>query len=392
MRYYIQLVENLLIKLLENYRLVTKDQRGNFISADKVMSDIDIPKAIYKRPPIHREQFDSLWVFPIYRELDDDWILFLQDEQYKVREKYENEAAPIVKFILSQYPQYSNFKNDTDITLQEFSQNKRARPEEQQSWYHGTSSLRLPAIFKMGLLPQNLEDRLYRGIGASDRGVYLARDADIAQMHAENAMQHFGGAPVVLKINLKGLEDKFRNDGDVERTVLGSKRISSTKDERRIKTNPGQASYLQIGTIAFAGRIPPNRISIEWQGKETNKKAITQNKSEHFDFINQLSRLAGQLNERSIYDFCIIVGARPAGWSGRKPNFQYKQNELAQLVHSVYNSKGKNRSIGASKYKSWINGMFIRSRNRWKRSIGVQANIRDLIASERQRLFNQELA
>lgn len=82
------------------------------------------------------------------------------------------------------------------------------KKQEQKYAYHGTTSLRVPSILKHGLQPDH-PDKVYSGDDDGDDpdaslqtmgGVYMTRRESIALNHARNAVDRFGGDPVVVKI------------------------------------------------------------------------------------------------------------------------------------------------------------------------------------------------
>lgn len=347
--------------LCENFRLLTRDNRGNWLSqgVDEIMADSDAPKTILKVA-------STLTVHPnVYPEINDGFYIevFGYNDQGRIRETFHGEAVPVLRFILSRWPQYGTVVDDeTGISFADIAKQGRPRLANQREWYHGTASLHVPEIMRLGLRPRDTSERNYAGLGGSETGmVYLAADRDAATMHAENAARKFGGAPTVLQIDLTGLEDRIVDDHDVRVVALGKKHAErGDRTTQRVKANPGESSYLTLGTIAFKGRIPPNRIKVVWQGKE--KVGRKQKYSVQYQFVNQLGALAKQLTDRhDLHELFRIVGVRPSHYYGR--TFEYADNYYDapdKTMHSVYRARSQPK-----RFEQWLNGMRLRA-GRWR--------------------------
>lgn len=381
-RYWLHLVES--TSLFENYRFISRSRHGD-ISADELMQDVHNSKALYKLGTANRYNAEQILVMQA-EEDDPRCILWLSyGNEARVHEKYESEAGPIIKYLINKWPAYAKFiDEDTGLALAELT-TRRVTPAAVKLWYHGTSSVKLPTIERFGLQPQDVSQRQYRGMGGSKEGlVYLTSDINTAAFHAENSVKHFGGAPVILKIDISGLENQIRTDHDVKHTALGRDdwTSGSATDYRRIKRTPGQGSFLTIQTIAFAGRIPANRISIRFRGKETKRPPRIETKNEQYTFVNALGDAAQKLPDANKDAFFKIIGAGNSGSTGRTLTYPPKYYESTkQLVNSVHSGKSQ-----PARYASWIRGMYARSR-RWRGHYdpGYSA-IGAIIAAEYERL------
>jgi hypothetical protein len=377
--------------LTESFSFVSRDNHGNPASAASLMADTYLAKVIVKWGTDHRYGGEQIGVFEYEHDIPNGFSIILDNQEARIYETYSGEAGPVIKAILAQWPDYAEFTTDDGSTLAEKAKEKRARPDEQEFWYHGTTSEHVPTILKLGLRPQDVENRQYRGVGGSKEGmVYLTSDEDTARFHAANSVKHFGGAPTVLKIDIKGLESQIRTDHDVNYTTLDPRGFDSSAslDLRRIKKTAGQGSYLTIQTIAFSGRIPPTRISIYWQGKAVKAAPKVEKKIDHLAFINALGRAGQKLSQGEKYEFFKIIGLQPSGWTGRQVRFDDMYYEdVSKTLNSVYHSK-----MQPAKYAQWLRGMLSRSRY-WRPSKktsyvpDTRKEIGGLIAAEAARLI-----
>lgn len=73
--------------------------------------------------------------------------------------------------------------------------------------YHGTTTKFLPEIIKEGLLPIKA-GKCWKDV--NDQQVYLTDSLFAAEFFALKATKKFGGEPVILLINVKGLKEKFK--------------------------------------------------------------------------------------------------------------------------------------------------------------------------------------
>ena len=382
LKQWLRLVESGIL-LLENYRFIARNRHGD-TSADELMNDVDIPKTLYKLGTANRYHHEQILVVQSY---DDDAprgsFLWLGYGEAKLSQQYEGETGPIIKYLLNKWPAYADFVDqDTGLALSHLT-SRRATPAAVKLWYHGTSSVKLPTIERFGLQPQDVSQRQYRGMGGSKEGlVYLTSDLDTARFHAQNSVKHFGGAPVILKVDIAGLENQIRTDHDVRHTPLARSASTSATDERRIKRTPGQGSFLTIQTIAFAGRIPANRIAVEFRGKETKRTARVETKNEQYTFVNALGDAAQKLPNDNKDAFFKIIAARSSGSTGRTITYppSYYEN-TKQLVNSVHGEKTQ-----PARYASWVRGMYARSRY-WRGHYDAgYITIGAIIAAEYERL------
>lgn len=350
----------------ENFRVITTDDRANRLRGDYILDDVDTDKVMVKWSPGYRGTDEILAVFPLEDDVGFErqefyLILYGSDHTFDYREGYNGEVIPVAKFILSRWPSYADFTHEGDMTFRDLAGQDRPRLATNTAWFHGTSSVKVANIMRLGMIPQSIDTRLYRGLGGSlDKVVYLSSDQEISKMHAENAVRQFGGAPTVLQIDLAGLEDQIVTDQDVRATPLG--KPSGDVDRKRIQQRPGEASYLTIGTIAFRGRIPPNRIRIVYQGKERKQKPIDVSKAGQLEFIQALSRLAETLSKDELTAFFGVIAAKPGGWSGGRVTYPDRYYaDVARTIYSVYGDKRQ-----PARFAQWLRGMRIRS-GAWRR-------------------------
>jgi len=384
--------------LLETYRFLTRDERGNDISPDELMDDVDEPKIIV-RWGRDRYQDELIAVFPLDDGYDEQkrFHVILDDQSATIeRESFQFEAAPIVKYLLSRWPQYASFTlhsmpsyysetalGDVETLADLAKHTKRPSVTDQRIWYHGTSSVHAPEILRLGLRPQDADNRQYRGMhGSKENMVYLTSDIDTAEFHAKNSVKHFGGAPTVLRIDISGLEANIRTDHDVRFTPLAAERNAQNQgDLKRIRAKPGQASYMGLKTISFAGRIPPSRISILSQGADTKAAPRLQKIAGQYEFLKALGALTSGIAAAYMDQFFHIIGAQPSGWTGTTKRYpdSYREN-VPLLINSIHNG----RQAPAS-YAQWIRGMYRRT-GAWRTRGGVYTQIVTLIADEIKRL------
>lgn len=378
--------------LIETYRFLTRDNRGNDQSPDALMSDLDTAKII-ARWGRDRYGNEQIVVLPrIYHETEKTFHIILQDNAVSIEnERFEYEAAPIIKYLLSRWPQYASFTmesmpfyyEDVETLADLVKKTKRPSVTDQRIWYHGTSSIHAPEILRLGLRPQDTENRQYRGMGGSKENmVYLTADVMTAEFHANNSIKHFGGAPTILQIDITGLEAAIRTDHDVRHTRLSPARNQYHQtDISRIQKTPGQASYMGLKTIAFAGRIPPSRISILSQGKATKAEPRLQKLNTQYVFIKALSELTPRISKWDMDQFFYILGAQPSGWTGTTKRYpdEYREN-----VPSLINSIHRQRTTPA-RYAQWVRGMYRRT-GKWRVVGGVYTQITKLIMAEIKRL------
>lgn len=354
--------------LLENFQLYTRDDRGNWLTqgVDEIMADPQSDKTILKQSPSSRRYGEqpSLTVYPEFIEIEREFSLVLSDDHAWVSETYPGESIPVIRFLLSRWPEYGEFTLESSgKALQDIAAQDIPAMRKQEFWYHGTTTNALPDIQRLGLMPRDVNQRNYRGLGGSEKGlVYLAANSDDSRMHAENAAQQFGGAPVLLKIDLSGLEAGIVDDHDVRFTTLGKGGYDSgDRTTDRIRNRGGEASYRAIQTIAYKGRIPPTRIEVIWQG--TEKKGRVQRRSDHYEFVDKLSALAKQLNKDQLYEFFHIVGAPPSGWTGSQVKYSdIFYTEPEKLINTIYSRRSQPKQ-----FARWINGMRLRSA-KWRNS------------------------
>lgn len=381
--------------LTENYRLFTRDNRGNWIrGAEELMRDVDGEKTIMKQAPWSRsEDVAGLTIYPaIYDDVrpNDFAIEIFYDGTAVVHERYYGEAIPVIKFIVQHWPEYADIQvRDEGITFGELAQMRRPRMADNTDWFHGTTTENLPNITRFGLMPREVSQRNYRGLNGSETGVvYLTSSFEMAQGHAESAAKQFGGAAIVIKVDLTGLESGIVDDHDVRYSHL-HKATFSDIDTRRIKQRPGESSFLTIGTIGFKGRIPANRLEIVWRGKA--KKGRMQSKTGQFQFVDQLASLASQLSEGGKAEFFKIIGLRPSGWRGGQVFYNesyYK--DVEKTLNSVYAQRSAPKA-----FQRWVNGMSIRAA-KWRRvtqmfswrADSVEAQIVKLLDAKRQEISN----
>jgi hypothetical protein len=380
--------------LCEDYRLLTRDARGNWLhGAEAILDDIHQAKTILKQSPNYVRGYEPTPTLTVYPEIFDqarrnEYALELDGDYYaRMHETYEGEGLPIVRFLLSRWPDYAEFDlPEQDCTLGEYAKSAVWRLQDQDIWYHGTTSIQAKGILRLGLMPQGVSARNYRGLGGSETGlVYLGSSESTAEFHAENAAKHFGGAPVVLAIDLKGLEANIVDDHDVRTTSLGQNDHDyGDISTRRIKRRGGESSYRALGTIAYRGRIPPTRIKVIWQGKE--RAGARQQKAEHFDFVDKLSTLAKTMNKNLLYDLFLIIGLSPSGWDGSKVRFDDRYyTDPEKTINSVYQKRTQPKA-----FASWIRGMQKRGA-RWRKAYAITGNeaigaVLKLIAEELARL------
>ncbi len=358
----------LISELLENFQLLTRDHMGNYLSSnvDKIMNNIDLDKVITKQY-VSRAENVSLILHPIlysefFEETNKEFrIILFNDKTAVIHETFYGEAIPALRFLLSRWPSYSDFKTEDGETLAEIANKKTKDMSSQTHWYHGTTSKSLLDIRRFGLVPKDVSQRNYSGLGGSETGlVYLGSDEDVAKFHAQNAAKKFGGAPVVLKINLQGLENKIVDDHDVRYTTI-SKSSPHDKRIKRIRNVPGLSSFLTLGTIAVKGRIPANRIEVVWTGKE--RKGRLDDKKNQYEFVTKLSMLAKNFSRDELYTFFHIIGMETSGIADGK--WLYSKNAYAEPDKAVYSVYAK--KLSPRKFSRWINGMKLRS-SRWRKS------------------------
>ena len=348
---------------------------GNWINGTDSMDDVDGEKTIVKQRSPYRELNEPvLAVYPqVYPEKQPGFsIRIYHDHTADITETFEGEVIPVLRFILSRWPEYGDIVTQshngltdevTEVTFKEIASQERKRLRNQQDWFHGTTSLYAPDILRIGLAPQDVSKRNYRGMNGSETGVvYLGSDEDTAKFHAKNAAKNLGGAPVVLKIDMTGLENRIVNDHDVRDYPLVKDHNSNDISANRVKNNPGEASYLTIGTISVKGRIPPNKISIAWQGKET--VGARQKKSSQIQFVDQLASLAKQLDKPKLYDFFKIIALQPSGWQGGRVKYNDSYYaDIEKTINTVYGYKAQPKQ-----FAKWVNGMRIRAGSWRKRA------------------------
>lgn len=382
--------------LTETFRVVTTDQWANRVPADALLGDVDRDKLVVKWGPENRNQeVQILAVFPFdpdepvhHREHPFRLILF-GDASFWYGESYRGEVVPVLRFLLARWPAYAEFVDDrSGRSLRDLAQQERPRLAANPTWLHGTSSVKAARILRLGLAPQTIDHRLYRGVAYSlDNLVYLTDDREIAMVHARNAVRRFGGAPTILQVDLRGLQDRIVTDQDVDGTLLRDP--SRHRDITRIQRRPGEASYLTLGTIAVRGRIPPDRIRIAFQGKPSTRRPFETSKAAQLGFIQALSRLAGTLSAADLTQFFHILALPPAGANGRA--VQYDAGFYANAPRAIYSAyHGK---AAPARFAQWLRGMQRRA-SIWRepRASTAQQAIMALLDTTLAKLADQTVA
>jgi hypothetical protein len=131
--------------------------------------------------------------------------------------------------------------------------------------FHGTNSKSLMKILRVGLVPGATIQKsgFKREKVWHDKTTFLEFDINETLFYAQNAVEKFGGFPIVLGIRIPDKE-RIEPDFDVD-TAMGKttyKDIAPEKKETkpaRFAKGPLKAS-MDIGRIGYAGRIPPKFI------------------------------------------------------------------------------------------------------------------------------------